>query len=851
MTAILTQHNDRKRTGANLQETVLNTVNVRQHQFGLVNKYKVKGQVYAQPLLVPSVGHIENVLYVATMHNMVYAFNADPPFQTVWETAAPLMLPIPLPDPEIGPKPKVIAVVETGYRDIRVEVGILSTPVASPTHNALFLVLTTKRGNDYGHFLYALDLTTGMVKPNFPVDIASKVTAWIAANRPKWTKTIKFDSRRQLQRAALLDRDNELVYIAFASYGDEPPYNGWVLGFDQLSGALGAVLNTTPGGSAGGIWQAGQGLALSDRRDIFCITGNGTFDRDPLPPEAVGYPLGPQLSNCFLKFPVNLDGADYFSPFNNRQLDRGDQDLGSAGPILIPVDSTTPDNDLLLGGGKEGRLYLLDPNTNLGHFNPQSDSNALQDFRATFIPTSQGEYPHQPGDEEENGDDYTYHIHGSPVFWRNDLEALIYLWGENDFLRAYAFEKGRFVLSKDYLFADPKRTLDGNQTEQATVAIDFAGTRLALAWTDDNDFLAVASSLNGRDFAPPVWLTGPDARSDHEPGFAFGDGHAVLAWTGVDGHLNVIQTNDLNNFINKRTYDGDSLPEENSDYGPAMAFGDNRFFLAFTGTDGQINVMTSVDGLKYSNKVVLQDQLTDAAPRIAFFGHHIYVCWKGIDNQQLNVFEMTATATVAPTGHFRILNETSDFAPSLTSDPRSDRVFLAWTGTDQTLNTLVWISLFDFFSPNPGRKQVQVEQSLDAPHLTMFNDQLFLAWTGEDEKPNVAMMFHPEPRTGKLIATDGMPGGMLSLSANASAMDSGIIWAALPLKGDANHTTLPGILRAFNAADISQKELWNSQNDPAEGEWNFAKFCPPTVANGRVYLATFSDEVRVYGLKPF
>ena len=850
MTEMLTQHNDTKRTGANLEETVLNTVNVRHPSFGLVNQYKVTGQVYAQPLLGPSVGNIDNVLYVATMHNMVYAFNANPPFNTVWQTVAPLMPPIPLPDDEIGPE---------GYRDILGEVGILSTPVASLTHNALFLVLTTKRGNHYFHFLYALDLTTGEPKPNFPVDIAAQVSLWIAANRPKWKQKIEFDSRRLLQRAALLDRDKERVYVAFAAYGDRTPYNGWVLGFNKLDGTLEAVLNTTPGGSSGGIWQAGQGLALSGgveigRGDMFAITGNGSFD---------GYTGlrsdDPHLGDCFLKLDPLLSPVGYFSPFNNQQLDKVDEDLGSAGPMLIPINST-PDNDLLLGGGKEGRLYLLDPNSNLGlgNFNPQSDSNALQDFRATFIPTSQGEYPHQPGDKNEfTGKDYTYHIHGSPVFWRNNFEALIYLWGENDFLRAYAFYNGRFVLSKDYLFADPKRTLDGNQTEQATVAIDFAKTRLAVAWTDDNNFLAVASSLNGRDFDPPIRLTGPDARSDYEPGFAFGAGRAVLAWTGGFGYLNVIQTNNLINFINKRTYDGNSRPEETSDYGPALAFGGGLFFLAFTGRDGQINVMTSVNGLDYANKVVLQDQLTDAAPRVAFAGSQIYVLWKGIDNQQLNVFEMTATATVAPTGRFIVLNERSDFAPSLASDPRSDHVYLAWTGrnqnlfknTDPRLNTLVWHSIDDLMTGKPGRKQVQVELSLDAPYLTMFNDQLFMAWTGEDEKPNVAMMFHPEPRTSKVKAPDGMPGAMLSLSANGSDITSGIIWAALPFKGDANHETQPGILRAFDAADIRQ-ELWNSKMDPVDGEWDFAKFCPPTAVNGRVYLATFSDHVRVYGLKP-
>jgi outer membrane protein assembly factor BamB len=854
MTAMLTQHNDRKRTGANLQETVLNTVNVRHHQFGLIHRYEVEGQVYAQPLLASNVGNFENVLYVATMHNMVYAFNADSPFKTVWKTAAPLKPPIPLPDPEIGPQDG------DGYRDIHGEVGILSTPVASPSHNALFLVLTTKQGNHYGHFLYALDLTTGALKPNFPVDIAATVPLWIATNRPDWGKTITFDSRRQLQRAALLDRDNELLYIAFAAYGDRQDYNGWVLAFDQLSGALEEVLNTTPGGKGGGIWQAGQGLALSDRREIFGITGNGSFNMDPsLPPD--NNALGDQLSDCFLKLTLDLSLGGFFSPFNNKQLDNGDLDLGSAGPVLIPVDFKTPDNDLLVGGGKEGRLYLLDPNTNLGQFNPQSDSNALQDFRATFIPTSQGEYPHQPGDqyEDEKDDDrdYTYHIHGSPVFWRNDLEALIYLWGENDFLRAYAFENGRFVLSKDYLFADPKRTLNQQTNETAAVAINFDNTLLAVAWSDDNNFLSIASSPNGRDFGPPTPLTGPDARSDYEPGFAFGAKHAALAWTGGDGQLNAVRTIDLINFIDKRTYDGDSKPEELSDYGPALAFGDGRFFLAFTGTDGQINVMTSVNGVDYSNKVVLADQLTDAAPRVAFVGSRIYVLFKGIDNQQLNVYEMTAMATVVPTGRQTVLNERSDFAPSLASDPKSDRAYLAWTGrnqnlftnTDPRLNTLVWPSIDDLMTGKPGRKQVQIELSLDAPYLTMFNNQLFMTWTGEDEKPNVAMMFHPEPRTGKVKATNGMPGAMLSLTANGSVIASGIVWAARPSSGDANHFTVPGILHAFNAADISQ-ELWNSKMDPADGEWNFAKFCPPTVANGKVYLATFSEHVRVYGLKP-
>src|SRR5262249_44282217 len=137
-------------------------------------RYQVKGQVYAQPLLVQlPLGNRVNILYVATMHNLVFAFNADPPFDLIWETPTPLKPSIRLPDPEIGNQPSFL---KPGYRNILEEVGILSTPVASPEHNALYLVLATKERDVYSHFLYALDLTTGNVKPNFPVRIEGDVT---------------------------------------------------------------------------------------------------------------------------------------------------------------------------------------------------------------------------------------------------------------------------------------------------------------------------------------------------------------------------------------------------------------------------------------------------------------------------------------------------------------------------------------------------------------------------------------------------------------------------------------------------------------------------------------------------
>ena len=96
-------------------------------------------------------------------------------------------------------------------------------------------------------------------------------------------------------------------------------------------------------------------------------------------------------------------------------------------------------------------------------------------------------------------------------------------------------------------------------------------------------------------------------------------------------------------------------------------------------------------------------------------------------------------------------------------------------------------------------------------------------------------------------APSGQPGGILALSANGTNAGTGIVWASFPISGDANHNVLPGILHAYDAQNIS-RELWNSeQNTARDSVGNFAKFVPPTVANGKVYLATFSGRVNVYG----
>ena len=408
--AVLTQHNDNARTGANLQETILNTSNVNAKQFGKLFELSVDGQVYAQPLYVSNVtlgdGTVHNVVYIATMHNTVYAFDADDASGVVlWKT--PLGPAISLPDPQIGDF--------KNYHDIALEVGILSTPVISLEKNALYVVAATKEGDgQYFHTLHALDLAGGTELFDKPTRIGGSIkgTAKGSVNG-----TLTFQSHLQNQRPGLL-LVNDTIYIGFASYGDAGPYSGWILGYSASTLERVSIFCTAPGSqmingklvpdSEGGIWQGGQGLAADSDGLVYAMTGNGTFRPD-----------GSALGDCIIKFRPNLTVLDRFAPFNNGALDRSDEDLGSAGVLLLP------DTDLVVGGGKESKFYVMHKNS-MGHFNAQNDNQIVQ----TLVVHVQ--------------DALTHHIHGGPAYWHGPKGAWLYVWVEGDFVKAYQFANGKF-----------------------------------------------------------------------------------------------------------------------------------------------------------------------------------------------------------------------------------------------------------------------------------------------------------------------------------------------------------------------------------------------------------------------
>ena len=153
-------------------------------------------------------------------------------------------------------------------------------------------------------------------------------------------------------------------------------------------------------------------------------------------------------------------------------------------------------------------------------------------------------------------------------------------------------------------------------------------------------------------------------------------------------------------------------------------------------------------------------------------------------------------------------------------------------------------------SPQGGRKQVLFDTSRAGPALATFQDQLYVGWAGTDERPDLAALLHPEAVTSSVAAPKGMPGGFLSVSADGRDVRTGIVWASLPRKGDANDATVPGVLRAFDATTLA--ELWNSEKcgGGRDRVGDFAKDVAPTIANGKVYLATFSGQVQVYGMNP-
>src|SRR5437867_4438722 len=304
---VLTQHNDSARTGENLGETVLNVLNVNVNQFGKLFTEAVDGQIYAQPLYVPNVvvsGLTRNVVVVATEHNSVFAIDADAtaPSTPLWQM-------------NLGPSVPS-GDIANWCRNIWAEIGVTSTPVIDPVGGTVYVVAMSKElvgaSYQYFHRLHALDLATGAEKFGGPVDIQATVPG-----SGDGGSTVAFTPIKQLNRPGLL-LSNGVVFVAFASHCDIQPYHGWVFGYAAGTLQRVAVLNTTPNGAEGGIWQSGNGLMADAGGSVYAMTGNGTFDANG---------GGPDYGDTVLKLATgSLTVTDWFTPGNQKTLNQQDLD---------------------------------------------------------------------------------------------------------------------------------------------------------------------------------------------------------------------------------------------------------------------------------------------------------------------------------------------------------------------------------------------------------------------------------------------------------------------------------------------------------------------------------------------
>jgi outer membrane protein assembly factor BamB len=358
---VATYHNDIARTGQNLSESVLTTANVGSATFGKLHSLPVDGKVDAQPLYLSQVtigGTTHNVVYVATEHGTVYAFDADAGTQ-LWKIST-------LGAGEVTSDAR-------GCDQITPEIGITSTPVIdrnAGTHGVIYVVAMSKSGNTYFQRLHALDVGTGAEMFSGPKNITG---SFPGAGDNSSNGKVVFDPAQYKERAALLLLHGT-VYTTWASHCDIRPYTGWIMGYDQTTLAQTSVFDVTPNGSEGAIWMADTGPAADSSGNIYVLDANGDFGTTL---NSSGFPGNGNYGNAFLKLSTagGLAVADYFEMQNQQQENDSDADLGSGGALVLPdlTDGSGNIRHLAVGAGKDGHIYVVNRDA-MGKFNAASNN---------------------------------------------------------------------------------------------------------------------------------------------------------------------------------------------------------------------------------------------------------------------------------------------------------------------------------------------------------------------------------------------------------------------------------------------------------------------------------------------
>ncbi len=433
---MLTYHNDNARTGQNLTEQILTTTNINNvtnptPAFGKLYELPVDGLVDGQPLIKTQVsigGVMHNVLYVVTENDTVYAFDADSNGASLWHVSV------------LGTGE--VASDNRGCGQVTPEIGITSTPVIDPgagLHGTIYVVAMSKNTTTGAYFqrIHALDMTTGAEEFTGPVTVTATFPPGPA-----------FSAAQYKERAGLLLLGGQLI-TAWASHCDFKPYNGWIMAYDENTLTQTSVIDVTPNGSEGAIWQSGGGLAADDSGNIYLLDGNGTWDTTV---NSSGFPTKNDFGNGFLKLSntSGLQVTDFFEPFNTVSESAGDADLGSGGAMVLPdmTDKNGLTRHLAIGAGKDGNIFLVDRD-NMGKWSSANNNNAYQVIAGGL----------------DNG------AWSMPAYFN----GTVYYGGVNDPLQAFSLSLARLIAmpssssSESYGYPGSSPSISANGTSNAIV----------------------------------------------------------------------------------------------------------------------------------------------------------------------------------------------------------------------------------------------------------------------------------------------------------------------------------------------------------------------------------------------
>ncbi|MBV9343410.1 MAG: chitobiase/beta-hexosaminidase C-terminal domain-containing protein [Gammaproteobacteria bacterium] len=445
---VTTWRYDLARTGQ-VSETQLTTANVNSSAFGKLYSYAVDGYVYAQPLYlagvtINSVAH--NVVYIATQHDSVYAFDADQSAQ-LWHAS--------LLDAAHGAASGATTVPasDVASSDIVPEIGITGTPVIDASAGILYVVSKTKENGAYVQRLHALDVSTGAERGGSPVTIQGAVSG---SGIGSVNGSIAFQSQWELNRSALALM-NGTVYVPFGAHGDNGPYHGWLFAYNAQSLQVTALWNSSPAGKGNGLWQSGAAPAMDVVNGVsrmFFATGNffatGSASPNPSPP----YSSSQNYSNAIVRMDLSNGGltvSDEWTPFDQQALSASDLDQTSGGVLLLP-DQSGPTVHELVQVGKNGRIEVLNRD-NLGGFNTSSN-HIVQEIGGQIAG-----------------------LWSTPAYWN----GRVYFWGNGDSLK-------QFSLSGGLLSGSPVATASVSSAfPGASPVVSSNGTSNGVLWSIRSD----------------------------------------------------------------------------------------------------------------------------------------------------------------------------------------------------------------------------------------------------------------------------------------------------------------------------------------------------------------------------